>query len=203
MTERILSREEQMLAYFVNRCDGQLGRTQLMKFMYLTDYEARRYLGHPLSDLDYVWHTYGPWNFDIQKILDALVRGGVVREEEVRYPNGKRGFLYHWIGGSVLFTFDPVELRILSFVCATYGSMPLASLLNDVVYQTEPMLSLESSGPRGQRLDMSIVDNARRNDLGVPYDELVRRSEHARAGHVLDHATAMEQVRRALANASA
>lgn len=203
MTERVLTREEQMLVYFVSRCDGQLGRTQLMKFMYLSDYEARRYLGHPLSSIEYVWHHYGPWDSTLQKRIDGLIAAGILRQDEVQYPNGNCGFLYRWAGGPLVFTFDPIELQVLAFVCSTYGRMPLASLLSDVVYQTEPMLMLENTGTKGQLLDMSMVDDAKRHELGVPYDELVHRSEHARAGHVLDHATAMEQVRRALADAAA
>ena len=42
-----LTRDEQIVAYFVRKCASKkpLGRTHLMKLVYLADHEARRYLG--------------------------------------------------------------------------------------------------------------------------------------------------------------
>src|SRR3990167_3197938 len=84
-----LSREEQLIAYFVTRCSGHLGRTQLVKFLYLADYEARRYLGKPLSGFQYFWHHYGPFDHAIYENLENLKTRGFVDEESILFPTGK------------------------------------------------------------------------------------------------------------------
>src|SRR2546430_11848217 len=95
MADIKLSREEELVAFFVNRCgDGNLGRTRLMKLLYLADYEARRYLGRPISKIKYIWHYFGPYEPELTTWVNRLKEHGVVMEETVVYPTGKYGYLY-------------------------------------------------------------------------------------------------------------
>src|SRR5690349_10824134 len=96
--------EEQMLAFFVKHCGGMLGRTQLVKFLYLADYESRRYLGRQISGIEYIWHHYGPYDQQLNSRIALLEREGVIREESVMYPTGKEGYIYHSGDREVAFT---------------------------------------------------------------------------------------------------
>jgi len=69
----------------------------------------------------------------------------------------------------------------------------------DMVYETEPMKKTQAFDARNQPLDMSPVDNTRRSELGVSYDELMARSVSARKGQVVEHTEAMARLRAARA----
>lgn len=197
-----LGREEQMLAFFVQNCNGRVGRTQLIKFLYLADYEARRFLGRPISSVVYEWYHYGPYDHQFQSRLSTLRNSGVILEEPVAYPNGLRGYIY--VSGETQFdlNFDPDEVAVLEHVCKTYSRINLQSLLDDIVYETEPMRNAQQRDARNQPLEMNLVDSSRRFDLGVPYDVLMRRKAAARRGEVVDHAEAMTRLREARRNGS-
>lgn len=204
MTELQLSREEQLVAFFVNACtDTKLGHTRLMKLLYLADYEARRYLGRPISNIPYIWYDHGPFDPDFYSWLERLKKENVIREERLTFASGKKA--YHLTPGDVFPThgFGPAEIEILSFVCREYSKVELRELLDDVVYQTEPMLKAKEENAHGERLDMDIVNDAKSKQFGMAYEELLARSQEARAGKVIPHAAAMREVHAALTDAAA
>src|SRR5205809_7131849 len=127
MADIKLSREEELVAFFVQHCgdDGNLGRTRLMKLLYLADYEARRFLGHPISGAKYIWHFFGPYDPRLHTWIDRLRNAAVLLEAAVTYPSGKKGFLYTPGPTQVPQTFKPVEIEILSYVCRLYSRVEL------------------------------------------------------------------------------
>jgi antitoxin SocA-like protein len=193
MADIKLSREEELVAFFVNRCggEGNLGRTRLMKLLYLSDYEARRFLGRPISGIKYIWHFYGPYERKLTTWIARLRDGGVLVEEPVVYPSGREGFLYTPGPKQVPPTFTPAEVEILSYVCRQYSRVELRELLDDVVYQTEPMLRAKKKGTQEKPLEMDIVNNTKGNELTVTLEELLERRRQLRAGEGLSHANAM------------
>src|SRR6266545_2089339 len=203
MADIKLSREEELVAFFVNRCgrDGNLGRTRLMKLLYLADYEARRFLGRPISGAKYIWHFFGPYDPRLSAWIHRLTDGGVLVEAPVTYPSGKSGFLYTPGPRQVPQTFKPVEIEILSYVCRQYSRVELRELLDDVVYQTEPMLRAQKKKAKERPLEMDMVNNAKAGELTIPLDELLERRRQLRAGECLSHAEAMTAVERKLKTA--
>src|SRR5262245_28563618 len=107
----------QMIRFFVERVPGA-GRTQIVKFLYLADVESRRYLGRPISNLNYIWYDYGPFDKEILSQLDQLCDHGFVKGEKTFYPGGT-GYRYN-PGTAVQFNFSNEELAILNFTAATY-----------------------------------------------------------------------------------
>lgn len=186
-----LSREEEIIAFFVNQCSGALGRTQLMKFVYLADYEARRFLGRPLSNVTYIWHNYGPWDQELYARLARLQGLQVIRESRVSYPSGREGFLYERGGVTPSWSFTPAEVEILSYVCREYSSVPLQQLLEEIVYETEPMRFAQEHEARGRALNMDMVNGTGSAALGLPFEELLARRAEARAGRTISHADFM------------
>jgi hypothetical protein len=75
-------------------------------------------------------------------------------------------------------TFTRAELAILDVIVDRFGRLPLASLLEDVVYQTRPMLDTTR---RGQRLRIELVDNEERAE-GMELETVVRAVEQLDRG---------------------
>lgn len=198
MANTELPREAQLVAFFVTKCAGKrsLGRTQLMKLLYLADYEARRYLGRPISDLEYVWHHFGPYHDRFGAALATLEASHVVHEESMIYPTGQQGYRYSpGESPDVSYGFSPIEIEILRYVCTTYSELKLQALLGDVVYETEPMQAAKERNARGDKLDMDMVNDQKRFAYGIPFEELYSRIQNARAGNVVSHAEAMRLLR--------
>jgi hypothetical protein len=169
--------------------------------LYLTDYEARRYLGRPISSIDYVWHHYGPYDHRLTEWTSDLEHRDVLVEEHVLYPSGRTGYVYHRGEKSMTPSFTPAEMEILAYVCKEYSRIELRGLLEDVVYQTEPMLDAQERDARGESLRMDIVDNRKRDELGLPFEELLERSRRVRGGEYVSHSDAMMEVSGELAHA--
>jgi hypothetical protein len=170
----------ELIQFFVRHVPGA-GRTQIVKFLYLADLEARRYLGKPLTSLDYIWYDFGPFDSEILAELDQLSSRGVIQGEPVLYPDGKAGYRYlpgDSVGADAL---SREEAAIADYVVCTYGNTRLRPLLEEVVYQTRPMLDAKQRGAFGGRLDMGLVDNERRFP-GVELGTVLRAIEDVDSG---------------------
>jgi uncharacterized phage-associated protein len=192
-----LTRDEQVVAYFVRKCASKksLGRTQLMKLAYLADHEARRYLGRPLSDMSYYWHFFGPYDDQILSTIKSLGEKDVVQESTIVYPTGQKGFEYKsGTAAQVTTTLSPIEIQVLHFVCSAFADMKLSTLLSDVVYETAPMKAAIAAKAQGQPLKMDMVNGTKRNEYAISFEELFDRIQEVRAGRGVPHADAVAQV---------
>lgn len=203
MAEQQLSREEQLVAFIVNRCKGRVGRTRLMKLLYLADYESRRYLGRPISEIPYIWYNHGPFDSDIYSWLDRLKSVGIIEEHVVRAKGNKTAHVYGATGSSPQLDFLPDEVEILSYVCRQYAEVEFRELLEDIVYDTEPMVKAKAEEARGEILDMTIVNNLKAREFAIPYSEVLARIRDVRAGRFVTHRDAMAQFDRWLVDAAA
>lgn len=153
-----------LIRFFVERFPGA-GRTRIVKFLYMADHEARRYLGRPLTDLEYRWDNYGPFDPEIQRQLDQLTCNGYVKEEI--HKEEYVWYNYYATNTPLPCHLEKAEEAILEHVIQRYTKLKLGMLLEDIVYQTRPMLEATS---RGERLKMELIDNEAR----VPGLELER-----------------------------
>jgi|SRR6185437_4501898 len=182
MTSCEFTRAEQMIAYFVRHCERSPGRTRLMKLLYLTDFESRRAMGHPLSELKYVWYNHGPYDFSLNAHLRRLSEAGVIEEVCVQYPYGATGYEYSAGPVEIPLLFKPEEDAVLDYVCRMYSTGELRDLLEDVVYETAPMKIAQEQGALGVALNMDSVNFELATALRVPFATLVQRSAAARRG---------------------
>ena len=189
------TRLEQLIYYFVERVPGA-GRTQLAKFLYLADHEARRYLGKPVSDLCYRWDDFGPFDQDILHGLNALQHNGFVEVERIAYPSGAEGYRYRSTGRPMASApaFTDAQLAILNYVAVEFGSMPLRELLEDVVYQTRPMVDAKKRNAPGAPLRMELVDNEARQ-AGLELDRVWESWKQADRGEVRPIRKVMDELR--------
>lgn len=147
MPELRLSRNAQVLRYLLEAAPG-VGHTKLVKFAYLADLEARRYLGRPISGFHYSFAQHGPFDRAFFAARDELRTSGYITEHPVACgpyagPTTK----------PLEYGFSLGEAAVLTYVAETYLGQTAGDLCDDVVYQTEPM----QMATRGKALKMDKV----------------------------------------------
>jgi uncharacterized protein YwgA len=159
-----------MLKFFLQQTPKGLGQTRLQKLAYLADLEARKLIGRPISDFRYTFHHYGPFDSALYDAIQELTETGYASRSEVDYGEGFVEKRVRDTGRPALLDFAPAELEILSYVVEKYTRTPLKSLLDDVVYETEPMKNVQK---RGQQLDMDRMNNVDKRRLGFDLEKVI------------------------------
>jgi uncharacterized protein YwgA len=166
------TRVAQLIRQIVERVPG-CGRTRIVKLLYLADHEARRYLGRPLTDLDYRWDNFGPYDPEIQRQINCLKGEGQIQEVANLAPEGYTWYQYNPAGRGVRCELGKEEAVLFDYVIQTYSDMKLQDLLDEVVYQTRPMTAAAN---RGERLRMELVDGEKRIP-GLELENVIRGVE--------------------------
>ena len=175
-----LSKNAKVLLYFLGHQEWT-GRTHLVKLLYLADLEARKVLGRPITDLNYVWHHYGPWDKRFFSARDELLNGGFA--ESHTFQEG--GYTHHEMkaiatdGGAK--SLSPEELHILHYVTREHMNTALSTLLAKV-YDTSPMKAVNA---KGELLPMELVDNEVRRMSGINLEEMLECERMAASGEFL------------------
>jgi hypothetical protein len=162
-----VSRDAQVLKFFAQQCRG-IPRKRHVKLVYLADVLAREYLGHPISSFEYVRLYYGPYDRRFPEVAQELVLAGLaeeVTEHRTAYPAPQRTIRLVDLGLSVPFEFSLGELEVLRYVTENYLDMPMEELIEDVIYETEPM---KAGVSEESRLPMELAD--RRGVDAVGFD---------------------------------
>lgn len=63
---------KKLIKYFVYKTKGQITKTQLFKFIYLTDLYSVKWTGKQLTDLEWCLYLHGPWTKDIENVLEQM-----------------------------------------------------------------------------------------------------------------------------------
>ncbi|WP_338251856.1 Panacea domain-containing protein [Pyrodictium abyssi] len=113
-----------MLLYIVSRFPRGIGRTRLMKLLFLVDAVAAERLGRVVSGVEWRRWRYGPFSKEVLNVLDELVEEALLALDpgpEVRY----------------VALAEPPELpgdvkEVVDYVVDRYGFMPLTELLKEV-----------------------------------------------------------------------
>lgn len=174
-----ISKNAQMVKFFVGRSRHGIGRTKLFKLIYLADLEARKLMGKPISDFEYHWHRHGPFDADIYDAAKELEDGEHAHTQQINHGGGYVESKLIDDEGLVPFDFSAAEFEIINFVAARFMAVPLRNLLDNVVYESRPMKEVEA---RGDRLDMEAVDNHDRRRIGFDFEEVVQADTDARGG---------------------
>jgi len=135
-----------LISFFLLKNPGA-GRTQIIKFLYLTDLEYRQYQGRQVTDLEYIWGDYGPFDSRIYDVLESMKDSGWIREEEYQTTYGSPAFRYELAKGCRSDGLHRAEIDIAEHIATQVRDTPLRALLDDVVYQTKPMLDAKNEMP--------------------------------------------------------
>lgn len=181
-----------LILYFVQQ-HPRVGRTQIVKFIYLSDLMSRQYFGKPLTGLNWIWHDFGPWDKEIYAVLSQMLKGKMV--EESSFP-GKDNTGYAYTAKATESARLPPEAEMIArHVWDQVNQKKLDELLNDVVYKSVPMLDVQKHGARGQRLRMELVDNELRKEQHIDPVEAWRGWHDSQEGRTVSLRDVMKELR--------
>lgn len=169
------------LSLAILRTHGEIGRTKLIKLAYLSDYFARRTLGHPITSYEYRWADHGPFDKAFFSSIGALAKQGL---EEKYFPDWD-GHRYEIPSEELkVDALDPSEREIVERVISVFAPLPLDQLLDVVYTKTEPMILARKSGKAGIALPMDVCDNAIPRKFGLDFEAYVAAKEASNRGDV-------------------
>ena len=76
-----------LILYFVINTKGYITKTQLVKFLYLADLYAVKWQGKQITDLNWVYYQFGPYEEEIDNELERLKSEGIIKEKSDREAN--------------------------------------------------------------------------------------------------------------------
>lgn len=80
-----VSKTAQVLGFFVQQYGAPgISRKRLVKLAYMADVLSRQYLGHSITDIDYIKDHYGPNARELPDVVTELVDAGLADEDLVR-----------------------------------------------------------------------------------------------------------------------
>ena len=141
---------ENLIKYFVYATKGYITKMQLIKFLYLADLYAVKWTDKQLTDLDWRFYHYGPWNEGIDTALNQMNGKEIFQESQgkiIFIRLGERA-------GNVDDLKLPLGLKLMldniRREWAGAGEDKLPQLL-EYVYSTAPMLEvIDSHQPEEQ-----------------------------------------------------
>jgi hypothetical protein len=154
---------------------GFANKTKLLKLLYLADIEYFRDAGSLLTGFKWVYHLYGPWAGEYDKVLNQLAAENVIALK----PGTRVDFDTVFIEPQVEAVLDKVELPLPTYLAiknsvAVWATEPTSLLLDYVYFHTEPMQTAQ----KGKPIDFSTV---------VPRDQIqpYKRANSLAPGGVL------------------
>ncbi|MBI4535311.1 MAG: DUF4065 domain-containing protein, partial [Ignavibacteriae bacterium] len=129
-----------------------LGKTRLVKFLYLTEVEYYREIGERLTELRWLFYHYGPYALELEDILAEPK----FKRSEFKTEDDRDVILFR-VAEPMPSYARRVDVKVSLLVKKIVGrwiDKTLAELLDFVYFETEPMQTAER---RGELLDFSTV----------------------------------------------
>ena len=178
------TKNQQIFKFIIERLSGKLGHTHLLKLVYLADYHFHKLTGKSISTFKYTWHQNGPFDSSLYDDINSLKKGKYIEEQAVYFPTC-HGYVYHDVPHHMAYDkLSTQDLYMLEYVIKTYGKVNLQTLLEEVVYKTEPMKELTKRNALGERLPMEIVDNKDKKELyeGLSPEDIIEGEKAIKEG---------------------
>lgn len=129
-----------------------LGKTQLVKLLYLAEVENYRENGVRLTNLSWLFYHYGPYAFELESILSEPEFEKV--EKKTQKEND---FILYKVAEPLLSYGQGVEAKVsllIKKIIGEWKDKPLEELLDFVYFETEPMQNVKK---RGDTLDFDTI----------------------------------------------
>ena len=152
-----------LVSYIIDRVgeqDGSVGRTVLMKLVYLADVEHYRQYGSQATELRWRFHHYGPYAHELERTAGNL--GLEIDEQKfggTAGPRAAEGYHYRRTGDwreierEFNSHYAASVKRCVDKVVGQWGLDSLPTILDYVYFETEPMQDVK----RGEYLDFSKI----------------------------------------------
>ena len=143
---------------------GDVGKTALVKLVYLIDVEY--YRGYEKSATGLLWqfHHYGPYAAELESVINhnrfVEMSGG--RDSRYRFSKSED---WREIHRNYTAQFTVPVRRVAENVIRQWGLEPLETLLDYIYFETEPMQGAE----RGEFLDFSAIQKRERVSTGASF----------------------------------
>lgn len=146
---------ENLIEYFVYATKGYITKTQLIKFLYLADLYAVKWTDKQLTDLDWRYYYFGPWNEGIEAALNQMNGKQIFQESQ-----GETIFLRLGEGAGNVDDLElPLSLKLMldniRREWAGAGEDKLKQLL-EYVYNTAPMLEVKDSHKPEEQVKLNL-----------------------------------------------
>lgn len=144
---------EQLILYFVCKTKGHITKTQLIKFLYLADLYSVKWTGKQLTDLDWCYFNFGPWNKGIDAALESMEVLSVQADGDASLITAKDESLY-----SVDFDFSEGLKLMLDNIrkeWAGSGTDKFQELMG-YVYETAPMVEAKSHHTAEEKAPLNL-----------------------------------------------
>jgi len=124
----------------LSKTNVKIGRTRIIKLLYLIDLVAKKRLGSKITSVTYHYHFYGPYSQEILDVIDKLVEAAKVKDTIIPTSIGIPAHDYrsNQENKNILNDIDSSQKQIIDEILSRYGRMRLDKLL-EVVYSTKPM----------------------------------------------------------------
>ncbi len=153
------------LIYLIIKKASYLGKTKLVKLIYLMDYEHFKAFGNSITKIDYFYYHYGPYSDEISKYINELGKSKIILEtRNISSFTGRVFCTYCTLGG---FEYDKYlgadEIDTANYILQKYGNEQLEILL-DITYDTVPMKNVKSQGDhlKFENEDKNMLKNLRK-----------------------------------------
>lgn len=158
---------EDLILYFVYKTKGFITKTQLVKFLYLADLYSVKWTGKQLTDLDWYYYNYGPWDDGIDSALNGL-EGKIVQAKDKDTILIQMGADFPTIDSFKLSESLQLMLENIRREWAGGDSAKIKELLS-YVYSTAPMVEAQSKYDRKDkaRLNLQLERDKLIEELGV------------------------------------
>ena len=127
----------------------EIGKTKLIKLLYLLDVEYFRSNKKTDTELNWIFYKYGPYAFEIEEFLESIG----VTEEQIPLKGG-RVLLRLGIDSQEELEIGLEKRVILDSLIEEWGDASLNELLDYVYFDTEPMMDVQT---RGEALNFNSI----------------------------------------------
>ena len=142
-----------VMYYFVSALNGVLGRTHLQKLMFLTDLLASKKFGEPITKMNYVRYTHGPYSRDLDSYIQKLVSSDLIEERAFPMLSNPANTYSRFYLKQVVDAKDYLikeigaeKMLMVDEVAQSYGNKSLQEVL-DFVYSLEEVKDADFDSP--------------------------------------------------------
>jgi len=147
---------DKLIKYFVYATKGYIMKTQLIKFLYLADLYSVKWTGKQLTELDWCYYRFEPWNEDIDTALKQMNGKEIIQESQGNTVLIKLGADATNVEDLQL----PLSLRLIldniRREWAGLGKEKLPALL-EYVYSTAPMLEVIDTHKPEEKVKLNLL----------------------------------------------
>jgi hypothetical protein len=115
--------------------DISIGRTRLIKILYLLDVEYFRQSQRKFSGINWIFYKYGPYAFEVEDLLRDID----IEEEEIVLSSKKTFKKYSGVMDDEPIALSIEVKSIIEKILESWGTADLNEFLEYIYFETEPM----------------------------------------------------------------